>query len=278
MESIDFFDFQIHLYGVFYFVSFVIGYLFFYWIGKKGFFKKDKKFQRFLEKGLDDLALASILGVLVGGRLGYVLFYDLGYFMENPLHIFFLWQGGMAFVGGVIGVILGFFYIKRKYSLNFSHLLLLGDLVLIIGTLGIFLGRIGNFLNQELYGKPVKDLPFVLNINLLENVGLYYTYDRVDDKIRVNTNIIEAILEGLVLFIAFLIIFFKKYVKNNFKPGFIVALFLIFYSIFRFFAEFLRDESMVDYVWIFTSSQWFMFLFFFSGLWIWIYLLKDLKK
>lgn len=278
MESIDFFDFQIHLYWVFYFVSFVIGYLFFYWIGKKWFFKKDKKFQRFLEKWLDDLALASILWVLVWGRLWYVLFYDLWYFMENPLHIFFLWQWGMAFVWGVIWVILWFFYIKRKYSLNFSHLLLLWDLVLIIWTLWIFLWRIWNFLNQELYWKPVKDLPFVLNINLLENVWLYYTYDRVDDKIRVNTNIIEAILEGLVLFIAFLIIFFKKYVKNNFKPWFIVALFLIFYSIFRFFAEFLRDESMVDYVWIFTSSQWFMFLFFFSWLWIWIYLLKDLKK
>ena len=113
------------------------------------------------KKQVDDLLTAIIIGVIVGGRLGYVLFYDLGYFLSHPLQILAVWHGGMSFHGGLIGVILATFIYGRRQSVSAWKIL---DLLAVVAPIGLFFGRIANFINREVMGRPT-DVPWAVVFN-----------------------------------------------------------------------------------------------------------------
>ena len=169
----------------------------------------------------DDYITYLIIGIILGGRMGYVLFYNLGYYLANPIEIFMVWNGGMSFHGGVIGVIVASLFFSNKYKINQFIFL---DLVALSAPIGIFFGRIANFINSELYGRAT-DIPWSVKFLLIDNIR------------RHPSQLYEAFLEGVVLFFILGYFFKKNYLK---KPGQISGLFLIFYSLFRFFAEYFR--------------------------------------
>ena len=172
---------------------------------------------------VDDFLFWATLGVLLGGRLGYVLFYDLPYFVENPADIFKLWQGGMAFHGGFLGVVLAGLWFAKKQGIS---ALSLGDLLAAAAPLGLMFGRIANFINGELFGRPTT-VPWAM---VFPNGG---------PLPRHPSQLYQAFLEGFVLFVVLAIaIFFLKGLK---RPGLVMGLFLIGYGSFRFLVEFVRQ-------------------------------------
>ena len=175
----------------------------------------------------DDFITYLIVGVILGGRLGYALFYNLKYYLENPFEILMVWNGGMSFHGGLIGVIIASRLFSNKHNINQFIFL---DLVALSAPIGIFFGRIANFINSELYGRAA-DLPWSVQFILIDNIK------------RHPSQLYEAFFEGIVLFFI-LRYFFKKQYLN--RPGQISGLFLIFYSLFRFLVEFFRlpDQQM----------------------------------
>ncbi len=174
-------------------------------------------------KIIDHLIMVSIISVIIGGRLGYVLFYNLEYYSLNPLKVFFIWEGGMSFHGALLGIYLGLVFVSMSYKIK---LFKLSDFLVIFIPIGLFLGRIGNFINSELYGSPT-------------HVNWGVIFPRVDLIPRHPSMLYESFLEGIILFLILL------YVKNN-KPntGMLTSMFLIFYSLFRFSVEFVRVPDM----------------------------------
>jgi len=206
---------EIRWYSLAYIVGIILG-----WTYCK---KKLIKDQRILAL-FDDFITYLIVGVILGGRLGYVLFYNLGYYLENPFEILMVWSGGMSFHGGLIGVIIATQLFSRKHKVNQFIFL---DLVALSAPIGIFFGRIANFINSELIGRTT-DLPWSVQFILIDNIK------------RHPSQLYEAFFEGIILFFLLGHFFKKNYLEN---PGKISALFLIFYSIFRFLAEFFRSPD-----------------------------------
>jgi len=200
-----------------YSISYIFGFIYFYFFALNNLkqFNLDKK-------KLEDLFFYLFLSVVMGGRIGYVIFYNLNFYYQNPFEIFKVWQGGMSFHGALIGIILTtiIFSIKKKISI-----LKLSDLLSISAPFGIFLGRISNFLNQELVGKPTD---FFLSVRYPN-----------EDLHRHISQIYEAVFEGLIPAILFLIIFYKLNVKN----GLITSLFLINYGLSRIIIENFREPD-----------------------------------
>ena len=172
----------------------------------------------------EDYISYLIIGIILGGRLGYVFFYNLIYFLKNPIEIFMIWNGGMSFHGALIGVILSTYFFTKK---NNQRIFLFLDLVSITAPIGIFLGRISNFINGELVGKITNSNWGVLFLNY-------------DDKLRHPSQLYEAFLEGIILFILMNLIFFRK----NYKVGTCSYMFLIFYGCFRIASEFFREPDI----------------------------------
>ncbi len=172
----------------------------------------------------DDFITYLILGIILGGRLGYVLFYNLKYYLDNPLEILMVWNGGMSFHGGLIGVIVASQFFSSKHKVNqFAFL----DLVALSAPIGIFFGRIANFINSELIGR-VTDVPWAVQFVLIDNSK------------RHPSQLYEAFFEGIILFLLLNYFFRKNYLQ---RPGKVSALFLIFYSLFRFLTEFFRSPD-----------------------------------
>jgi phosphatidylglycerol:prolipoprotein diacylglycerol transferase len=161
-----------------------------------------------------------IAGLLLGARVGYVVFYNAEYYLQHPLEIFEIWQGGMSFHGGFIGVVIAGIIFCRKYRVDFW---LLADLVVVTVPIGLGLGRMGNFINGELYGR-VTDVPWAI---IFPGESLP----------RHPSQLYEFLLEGVVLFT---ILWF---LKNRLKPGNVTALFLALYGIFRIISEFFREPD-----------------------------------
>ena len=168
---------------------------------------------------IDKFFVWAVLGVIIGGRVGYVLFYQLQLFFQDPLYIFQIWKGGMSFHGGLIGMILAIYLFAKQNNLSFFYL---SDLVSIVAPIGLFLGRISNFINTELYGR-ITDFPFAI------------IYPLIDNNPRHPSQLYEAFFEGIVLFIILYLIFIKN--SKKYSAGIISAYFLILYSIFRFLIE-----------------------------------------
>ena len=207
----------------------------------------------------DDFITYLIIGVILGGRIGYVLFYNLKYYLENPFEILMVWNGGMSFHGGLIGVVFATQLFSNKHKVNQFVFL---DLVALSAPIGIFFGRTANFINSELIGKAT-DLPWSVQFILVDNIK------------RHPSQLYEAFFEGIILFILLRYYFKKNYLRN---PGKISALFLIFYSIFRFFAEFFRlPDFQVGYlIFNLTLGQLISVIFLIAG--IFLFYFKNYEK
>ena len=222
---------KIHWYSLAYVFGILIG----WWYGRLIITKKiHGSDQEIYLKNFDDLISYIIIGVIVGGRLGYVIFYNLTFFLNQPIEIFKLWEGGMSFHGGLIGVILSTYIFSKVKKLNYK---IYFDIICCAAPIGIFLGRIANFINSELYGTPT-DKPWGI------------IFPEIDNLSRHPSQLYEAFLEGIVLFVLINFLFLKK----NFNYGLISFLFLIFYGIFRIISEFYREpDKHIGYIFDFIS-------------------------
>ena len=240
--AFNFLSLEIKWYSIAYILGIVLG-----WIYCKTKLIKDKKILNLF----DDLIAYIILGIIIGGRLGYILIYNLKYYLENISEIFMIWNGGMSFHGGLIGVIIATLLFSKKHKMD-TYIFL--DLISLTAPIGIFFGRIANFINSELYGKET-DVFWSVKFLAIDNIS------------RHPSQIYEAILEGVILFI--LLNYIVK--KNIFsKTGVISSLFLIFYSIFRFLAEFYRvPDAQIGYI-VFDLSlgQLVSIIFFTFGIYL----------
>jgi phosphatidylglycerol---prolipoprotein diacylglyceryl transferase len=173
---------------------------------------------------LDDLLAYCAVGVIIGGRLGNVLFYDPEYYFSHPAEIFKLWEGGMAFHGGVIGALAGIVLFARRYK---TPALTVMDLVAVVAPIGLFFGRIANFIKPELWGRPT-------------DVAWAIIFPGSDGQPRHPSQIYEALLEGLVLFIVLAILARRGTLR---RPGLITGAFAALYGVARIFCEFFRDPD-----------------------------------
>ena len=237
--AIEIFSIQIRWYSLAYIFGIIIG-----WYLSKKIFISDND----IKEKFDDYITYLIIGIIFGGRLGYVIIYNFEYYLNNLFDIFKIWQGGMSFHGGLIGVILTSIWYGKKNSHDPLKYL---DIVSIVAPIGIFFGRISNFINSELYGKET-ELPW--SVKFLE----------IDNLNRHPSQLYEAFFEGIVLF--FILVFFKN--KGFLKiPGLISGLFLVFYSIFRFVIEFFRvPDEQLGYIFLnLTMGQIVSLIFFIIG-------------
>ena len=179
----------------------------------------------------DDLVFYSALGIILGGRVGYILFYNLSYYLQNPLDMLKLWDGGMSFHGGMIGTVIGILYLSRKEKLQWLRV---HDYVACCVPFGLFFGRIANFVNHELWGAPAA-VPWAVRFPEIIDGML------VVGPPRHPTQIYEAILEGLVLFAILAWMFWKT--QARYEPGKLVGAFTLFYGLFRFLIEFVREPD-----------------------------------
>ncbi len=183
---------------------------------------------------IEDLLFWVILGVILGGRLGYVLFYQAGYYLSNPLRILQLWEGGMSFHGGAIGVILAAFFFTKRYNIP---TLSAGDLVALGLAPGLFLGRVANFINAELWGRPT-DMPWGV---AFPTQAAQYCPDVAGICARHPSQLYEALLEGLLLGGLMIWMAWKR---GAFKfEGLLMGTFLAGYGAARFLVEFFRQPD-----------------------------------
>ena len=238
--AFEFLTFEIRWYSLSYIAGIILA-----WIYIKKFILKETEYSKYI----DDLISYVIIGVIIGGRLGYVIFYNLEYYISNPLEILMIWTGGMSFHGGVLGVIISTYLFCKKNKLSTFYFL---DLISLSAPIGIFLGRIANFINSELYGTRT-------------DFFLAVIFEKVDTVSRHPSQLYEAFFEGIILFILLNFIY-KKYI--NYKPGVLSALFLIFYSVFRFIIEFTREpDAHIGLVFMeLSQGQVMSILFFVVGL------------
>ena len=179
----------------------------------------------------DDLVFYAALGIILGGRIGYVLFYNLSEYLRHPIEILKLWDGGMSFHGGVIGTSLGIIYFARKEKLNWLRI---HDYVACCVPFGLFFGRLANFVNQELWGAPTH-VPWAIRFVEMTPYGPMLGPPRHPSQLY------EAFLEGIVLFGILAFMFWKT--KARYEPGKLVGAFVFFYGLFRFGIEFIREPD-----------------------------------
>ena len=185
----------------------------------------------------EDLVFWAALGVILGGRLGYVLFYRPDFYLENPLEIVKLWDGGMSFHGGVIGTSLALFFYAHKEKLNWLRV---HDYVACVVPIGLFTGRLANFVNAELWGAPTS-LPWAVRFPEVINGVVQLGPPRHPSQLY------EALLEGVVLFAILALMFWKT--RARYQPGLLVGTFVLGYGLFRFLVEFVRepDAHLVEF-------------------------------
>ena len=227
---IDFGLIQIRWYSLAYIFGILIG----WWYGKIILVRQVGQGQSVYLSKFDDLIGYIIIGIIVGGRLGYVFVYNPDFYFDNILEIFKIWKGGMSFHGGLIGVALGAYIFSKKNNLNYK---IYFDTISAVAPIGIFLGRISNFINSELYGSPTQKAWGVI-------------FPNIDSLPRHPSQIYEALLEGIFLFLILnMLIFFRK----NFH-GFISIVFLVLYGFFRIICEQFREpDNHIGYIFNYLS-------------------------
>ena len=249
------FGLDIRWYALAYVAAFVIGYfLLRYFMGKNDSQIKLNK------KQLDDLFTALILGVIIGGRLGYVLFYNLSFFLSHPLEIFAVWHGGMSFHGGLIGVIVATFLFAWNqnksgglsggiYKTSFNLL----DIMAVVVPIGLFFGRIANFINMEVMGR-VTDVPWAV------------VFAGQPDLPRHPSPLYEAATEGILLFIIMYCLY--KFTKLRKYPGALGGILGMLYALFRIFCEqFRAPDVQIGFLtsWGLTMGQLLSAVMFVAG-------------
>ncbi|MFZ2540331.1 MAG: prolipoprotein diacylglyceryl transferase [Gallionella sp.] len=208
--------FAIHWYGLMYLAGFIT----FLWLGRIRIARLSNT--QFNAKLLDDLLFYGVLGVIVGGRLGEVLFYNPSYYFSHPFKILAVWEGGMSFHGGFLGVLVAMAWLAHKQRLRWLALM---DFIAPLVPPGLAFGRIGNFINGELWGRPT-DLPWAM------------VFPKVDSLPRHPSQLYEFALEGLLLFALLWL-----YAHKPRPAGAVSGLFLIGYGSFRFLVEFTRNPD-----------------------------------
>lgn len=236
---------KVHWYGIAYAVAFALA----WWLGRLRV--RAGRLPGVNQEALSDLAFYGMLGVVLGGRLGYILFYDLPAYLDAPLNVFKVWEGGMSFHGGLIGVVVAAAYWTRKHGLHFFDTL---DFVAPLVPSGLFVGRIANYINGELWGKytgtgwgvvfPATD-PNVAALRLdPAQLQAQFAAGALDKFARHPSQLYEALLEGLVMFAVL------WFVSRKPRPRYLVSgLFALLYGAFRFIVEFVRvPDQQLDYL------------------------------
>ncbi|MBF0505401.1 MAG: prolipoprotein diacylglyceryl transferase [Nitrospirae bacterium] len=236
--------FAVRWYGMMYLIGFASSYLLVRHQVKAGSetrkrVRRDREeegVRSFKPADIDSLYSYIVLGLLLGARLGYVIFYNLSFYLEHPLEMFAVWHGGMSFHGGLIGSIAMGYLFSRKFRTDFWHT---ADLVSVTAPIGLGLGRLGNFINGELYGR-VADVPWAM------------VFPSGGPLPRHPSQLYEFFLEGVVLFT---VLWTLR--RKNYETGVLTSLFVILYGAFRFFVEFFREPDVqLGYVLgIFTMGQ-----------------------
>ena len=252
-EIVRFGPFAIRWYGLMYAVGFASSFILVrHQLRKKSAQPKGKGRAKEVSAPIPEAFLESlytylVFGLILGARLGYVLFYDLSSYVNKPLEIFAVWHGGMSFHGGMIGTLLAGFLCCRKYRVNFWFA---ADLVVVTAPIGLAAGRLGNFINGELFGR-VTDVPWAM------------VFPAGGPLPRHPSQLYEFFLEGVLLFT---ILWFAKERKH--APGMMAALFLILYGLFRFIVEFFRQpDAQLGFIFgPFTMGQILSVLTSFAGI------------
>ena len=214
--AIEIFSFEIRWYSLAYIFGILLG-----WLYCKKKLINDKKILVLF----DDLLAYLIIGIIVGGRIGYVIFYNPEYYLENLHQILMIWNGGMSFHGGLIGVFLATIIFSRKHKID-PYIFL--DLISLVAPIGIFFGRIANFINGELYGRITEN-----------NIGIIF--QNGGPLPRHPSQLYEALFEGIILYLILNFLFFLTKLKKI--KGAVTGLFLLFYGFFRFFIEYFREPD-----------------------------------
>ncbi len=239
----------IHWYGLMY----LAGFMTFLWLGRKRIAILGNP--QINAKLLDDLLFYGVLGVILGGRFGYVLFYKASYYSTHPLEVFALWQGGMSFHGGFLGVLVAMAWFARKHNL---HWLQLTDFIAPLVPPGLAFGRLGNFINGELWGRP-SDVPWAM------------VFPQSDQLPRHPSQLYEFALEGLLLFTLLWL-----YARKPRPIGAVSGLFLIGYGSLRFLVEFTREPD--NYLGLLSMGismgQWLSLPMVIAGLFLMIHSLR----
>jgi phosphatidylglycerol:prolipoprotein diacylglycerol transferase len=241
-----------------YSLAYVGGILIGWWLGKKIiariFNNKSKKINL---KEFDDLITYIIFSIIIGGRTGYIVFYNLDYYISNPLNILKIWEGGMSFHGALIGIIIGTYLFSIKRKLPFLILL---DVIACVAPIGIFFGRIANFVNAELVGKAT-------------NISWSVIFPTIDTLPRHPSQLYEAFLEGIILFIILNMCIMRK----NYKIGTCSYLFLVSYGFFRIVSEFFREPDVqVGYLFnLFSMGTILSFLMILVGITLFAFVKKN---
>ena len=241
-----------------YSLAYITGILFGWWLGKKIIIKRFQTTgHKFDLKVFDDLITYLIISIIIGGRIGYIAFYNLEYYISNPLDVIKIWEGGMSFHGALVGIIIGtyLFSIQKKISSIF-----LLDIIACVSPFGILLGRIANFINSELIGK-------------VTNVPWSVVFPAKDMFPRHPSQLYEGFLEGIVLFFILNILIFKK----DYKTGTCSYLFLIGYGVFRIISEFFREpDSQLGYLFnLFSMGTILSFLMILTGIILFAFVKKN---
>lgn len=238
---------EIFWYGICYLLGILISLL----VAKK--LDQAKNLKLLDNKSYDTFLTYIIFGIIVGGRLGYVIFYHISWLLEEPLRVFKTWEGGMSFHGGVIGLVLANYLFCKKNSISFFNMM---DIVACVAPIGIFFGRIGNFINAELYGK-------------ITNVPWGFIFPNTDLLPRHPSQLYEGFTEGLLVFFIMLYLVLRTDMID--KKGKLSGIFLVSYSFFRLINEFFRQPDwhigyvLFDFV---TMGQLLSLPFFFLGVFL----------
>ncbi|HJV06990.1 MAG TPA: prolipoprotein diacylglyceryl transferase [Chromobacteriaceae bacterium] len=256
----------VHWYGLMY----LVGFMLFIWLGNRRI-RQGHPFMT--SKMLDDLLLYGVLGVVLGGRLGYVLFYKPAEYLAQPLHILRVWEGGMSFHGGFLGVLLAMWLFARRHQRSFWEIT---DFIAPLVPMGLAAGRLGNFINGELWGRVTRpDAPWAMlfpqsqsdDFALAQHSPqLLRTLIQFGGLPRHPSQLYEFALEGLALFT--LLWWFSS---KPHQKGEVSALFLLGYGVFRFTAEFAREPD--DFLGLlalnFSMGQWLSMPMIVAGLLLW---------
>lgn len=245
--ALSLFGFNVHWYGIMYFLSFVIAWFLVPRLQKK-------RGVSFSADEWSGLLTAAVLGVIVGGRLGFVFFYEPSYFLANPLKVFAVWEGGMASHGGFIGVTLALWRKLRHYG--WETFFRVADVVTVPIAIGLMLGRLGNFINLELYG-TVTDVPWAIAIPGVEGL-------------RHPTQIYAMMKDALLAAVCF----WHVSAHRHAKPGITFSIFLMLYGVLRFVVEIYRDQTNVDMYGLLSEGQMLTLPIIAVGLGMFVWLRK----